>query len=339
MLTFGVSIDQALAMNAAGDFDAERYAAVIVEAERVGFDHAFAPDHVFVPPYLAKIIKDTWIDPFTLLSYIAAKTSRIELVLACLVVPYRQPFTTAKAVATLDQLSGGRFALGVVPGYLEEEFETFNLPLSERGAMTNEFIRLMVEIWTSDAATFEGQYYRCKGINVKPRCARRPHVPIWVGGSSKSAIQRVVAFGDVWHPIGFTVIDDKARAANGGELDGKALPSSGTTPERLRQDLEYATRLADQSGRDLSSLQVVILPGPPPDAGVRVFQTPKEKALDLAARPDRMVDWLGRYIDAGATGFVVVPPADSLDSCVDYLRAYAAEVMPLLNQRTAAKEP
>ena len=335
MLTFGVTIDQALAMDADGDFDAERYAAVIVEAERLGFDHVFAPDHVFVPPYLAKIIKDTWIDPFTLLSYIAAKTSRIELVLACLVVPYRQPFATAKAVATLDQLSGGRFALGVVPGYLEEEFEAFNLPLSERGAMTNEFIRLMVEIWTSDTATFEGRYYRCAGINVKPRCARSPHVPLWVGGSSRSAIQRVVAFGDVWHPIGFTVIDDKARTANGGEFDGKALPSSGTTPQRLRQDVEYATRLADQTGRDLSSLQVVILPGPPPDTDMRVFQTPKQKALDLAARPGRMVDWLGQYVDAGATGFVVAPRADSLDGCVDYLRAYAAEVIPLLNQRTA----
>jgi probable F420-dependent oxidoreductase len=333
MLSFGVSIDQELAMDAGGDFDAERYAAVIVEAERLGFDHVFAPDHIFVPPYIAKVIKDTWLDPFTLLSYLAAKTSRIELVLACLVVPYRQPFATAKAVATLDQLSGGRFALGVVPGYLKEEFEAFNLPLSERGAMTNEFVRLMVEAWTSDAATFEGQYYRCDGINVKPKCVRRPHVPIWVGGSSKAAIQRVVAFGDVWHPIGFTVVDDVARAR--AELKGRVLPSSGTTPQRLRQDLEYATRLADQAGRDLSSLQVVILPGPPPDAGSHVFQTPKEKALDLAARRDRMVDWLGRYIEAGATGFVVVPPADSLEGCVDYLRAYAEEVVPLLNQRVA----
>jgi probable F420-dependent oxidoreductase len=329
MLTFGVSIDQELAMDADGDFDAERYAAVIVEAERLGFDHVFAPDHVFVPPYLAKIIKDTWIDPFTLLSYLAGKTSRIELVLACLVVPYRQPFTTAKAVATIDQLSGGRFALGVVPGYLDEEFEAFNLPLSERGTMTNEFIRIMIEAWTSDAATFEGRYYRCHGINMKPKCARSPHVPIWVGGSSKAAIQRVVAFGDVWHPIGFTVID-------GVFPPGKMVPSSGTTPQRLRQDLEYATRLADRAGRDLGSLQVVILPGPPPDAGVHVSMTPKEKALDLAARRDRMVDWLGQYIDAGATGFVVVPPADSLNACVDYLRAYVEEVIPLLNQRVAA---
>ena len=94
------------------------------------------------------MITDVWLEPFALLSYLAAVTSRIELVIACLVVPYRQPFVTAKSVATLDQLSGGRATLGIVPGYLKEEFEAFALPLEERNAMTNEFVRIMIELWT-----------------------------------------------------------------------------------------------------------------------------------------------------------------------------------------------
>jgi probable F420-dependent oxidoreductase len=332
VLTFGISIRQDIAMKPEGVFDAEGYAAVVVEAEQLGYDYVFAPDHIFVPPYMAKIIGDAWIEPLTLLSYLAGKTSRIELVVACLVVPYRQPFTTAETVATLDQVSGGRFALGIVPGYLREEFETFNLPLEERNAMTNEFVRIMIEVWSSDAASYQGKYYSCDGIDVKPKCIRQPHVPIWVGGSSRPALQRVVEFGNVWHPLGFTVMDEGYKAANAAELAGKTLPTSGTTPDRLRRDLEYLKGLADEAGRDLSDLQVVVLPGPPVDEEDTSLAASVEKTLRLTEGGDRAVDWLGRYVDAGATGFVVAPPGESLDECAEHLRRYAADVVPQLNR-------
>ena len=103
---------------------------------------------MFVPEYWSKVITDHWLEPFALLSYLAARTLQIELVISCLVVPYRQPFITAKSVVTLDQLSGGRMALGIVPGYLKEEFEAFRLPIDERNAMTNEFVHIMIELWT-----------------------------------------------------------------------------------------------------------------------------------------------------------------------------------------------
>jgi probable F420-dependent oxidoreductase len=331
VLKFGISVRQDIALDGKGRFDAERFAQVVADAEQIGYDYVFVPDHVFVPPYMARVISDTWLEPFTLLSYLAAKTSRIELVLGCLVVPYRQPFTTAETVATLDQLSGGRFALGVVPGYLKEEFETFNLPLAERGAMTNEFIRIMIEVWTSDAASYKGQYYSCDGINVIPKCVRRPHVPIWIGGSSKQSLQRVVDFGEVWHPIGFTVIDDRYKAANQDELAGKALPTSGTTPERLRQDLRHVKQLAEKAGRDVGALEVVVLPGLPVDEEGSLASS-REEVLRVAEGGDRMIDWLGRYIEAGATGFSIAPPGNSLDECSDHLQRFAAEAIPQLRK-------
>jgi probable F420-dependent oxidoreductase len=323
--TFGISIRQDLAMSADGVFDAARYAAVIAEAEQLGYHHVFFADHVFVPPWMAKVVGDTYLEPFTLLSYLAAKTSSIELVISCLVVPYRQPFTTAEAVSTLDQLSGGRCALGVVPGYLNEEFETFNLDIEKRGEMTNEFVKIMIEVWTNDAATYEGKYYSCDAINVKPKCVRKPHVPIWVGGSSKMALRRVAEFGDVWHPLGFTVMDDKYRAAHADELAGKKMQTSGTTPDRLREDLSYLHRLADEAGRDLSGLQVVVFPGLPDGDSIA---SSRDEALGVAEGGDRVIEWLNRYVEAGATGFVVAPPGNSLDECVEHLRSYAAEVMP-----------
>ena len=121
-ITFGVSVTHKLAMDSSGNFDAEGYADIIARVEQLGYDFVVAADHVFVPPYWAELIGDLHFEPFTLFSYLAAKTSRIGLVFACMVVPYRQPFTTAKTVAAVDQLSRGRFSLGVVPGYLKEEF-------------------------------------------------------------------------------------------------------------------------------------------------------------------------------------------------------------------------
>jgi len=157
-------------------------------------------------------------------------------------------------------------------------------------------------------------------------------VPIWVGGSSRPALQRVVEFGNVWHPLGFTVMDEGYKAANAAELAGKTLPTSGTTPDRLRRDLDYLKGLADEAGRDLSDLQVVVLPGPPVDEEDTSLAASVEKTLRLTEGGDRAVDWLGRYVDAGATGFVVAPPGESLYECAEHLRRYAAEVIPLLNR-------
>ena len=213
-MTFGVSVKHKLAMDSSGNFDADGYADIIVGVERLGYDFVVAADHVFVPSYWAALIGDIFFDPFTLFSYLAARTSQIEMVFACMVVPYRQPFTTAKTVAAVDQLSRGRFRLGIVPGYLKEEFETFGLPRKERGEMTNEFVRIMIELWTNESATYHGKYYSCENISIKPTCVQRPHVPLWIGGSSRNAMQRVAEFGDVWHPLAFQPVDDDYFAAH-----------------------------------------------------------------------------------------------------------------------------
>ena len=180
--TFGVSVKHKLAMDPAGNFDAEGYADIIARVEQLGYDFVTAADHVFVPPYWAELIGDLHFEPFTLFSYLAAKTSRIGLVFACMVVPYRQPFTTAKTVAAVDQLSGGRFSLGVVPGYLKEEFHTFGLPRVERSEMTNEFVRIMIELWTSDVASYVGRYYSCENVEHQAQVRATPpcaHLGWW----------------------------------------------------------------------------------------------------------------------------------------------------------------
>jgi probable F420-dependent oxidoreductase len=316
-LTFAVNIRHGLAMDPSGNFDANGYAKIVSDVEELGFDHLLVADHVFVPPYWANIIGDLFFEPFTLLSYLAARTSRIGLTLACLVAPYRQPFTTAKTAAAVDQLSRGRFALGIVPGYLKEEFQTFRLPRDERNEMTNEFVRIMIELWTSDNATYHGHYYSCESINIKPKCVRRPHVPLWIGGSSRNAMGRVAAFGDVWHPLAFQPVDDAHLAAHKDDFTD-SMQTGGTTPGLLREGIDYIRGLAAGTGRDVSSLQVVVNAGRLPD-------DPRS-----SSGATRVVDYLGRYTEAGATGFSISLPGDSGPETVENLARFAEEVIPQL---------
>ncbi len=313
-VTFGVSVKHKLALEPSENFDADRYADLIVRVEDLGYDFVVAADHVFVPPYWANVIGDVFFEPFTLFSYLAARTSRIELVFACMVVPYRQPFTTAKTVAAVDQLSRGRFSLGIVPGYLKEEFQTFGLPRARRNEMTNEFMRIMIELWTNDAATYQGEFYSCDGINVKPKCVQSPHVPIWVGGSSRNAMKRVAEFGNVWHPLGFEPVDETYFAAHREEFTN-SMQTGGTTPELLRNGLSYIKDLAAKADRDVSDLKVVVMSG---------------STLNISGGDEQVLDSLGQYIEAGATGFTIVPSGDSADDCIDSLARFAEDVVPQL---------
>jgi probable F420-dependent oxidoreductase len=312
--TYGVSVSHKLAMQPSGNFDADSYAQIIERVEGLGYDFIVAADHVFVPPYWAEIIGDIFFEPFTLFSYLAARTTRIEMVFACMVVPYRQPFTTAKTIAAVDQLSQGRFSLGVVPGYLREEFQTFGLPRDERGEMTNEFVRIMIELWTNESAAYKGKYYSYENISIKPRCVRSPHVPIWVGGSSRNAMKRVAEFGNVWHPLAFQPVNDEYFAAHKEEFTG-SMQTGGTTPDLLQSGLEYIGGVAAEAGRDVSDLKVVMMAG-----GI----------ADVRAGTDRVVDNLGRYLQAGATGFSMSAPGETVEECRDNLARFAEEVIPQL---------
>jgi alkanesulfonate monooxygenase SsuD/methylene tetrahydromethanopterin reductase-like flavin-dependent oxidoreductase (luciferase family) len=195
-----------------------------------------------------------------------------------------------------------------VPGYLKEEFEAFALPPKQRNAMTNEFVRIMIELWTTTPASFDGAYYSFEGVELKPPTIRRPHVPIWVGGSSPGALKRVAEFGDVWTPLGFTVVNESYLASHEEELAGKSLPTSGTTPEQLAAGIARAKELAADAGRDLSTLQVVVAPN------------------KLTTRIER----LREYAEAGATGFVFNVPGESVAECRANIDWYAAEVMATL---------
>jgi probable F420-dependent oxidoreductase len=327
--SFGFAVPQAVAFQD-GELAIDDLVAFVQRAEALGYREVVVADHILVPPNWQKVIGDTFLDAFTLLSYLAAVTTDLRLVLGCVVVPYRQPLSVAKAMATLDQLSQGRAALGVVPGYLRAEFDALGVPFDEKIAMTDEFIAIMRTIWTDEHASFHGRYHQFDDWNMKPKCVQQPHVPIWVGGASKGALERAVKVGDVWHPLGFVVISDEFMAANRADFVGETMQTDGMTPARIAAALRLIEPVAEECGRDLSSLEVVVMPGPPP-AQVDGERPAVVTGAQASKGGQAVVDWFGEYLDAGATGFVLGLAGATLDQCMDALEQTAADVIPALN--------
>ncbi|HJU61634.1 MAG TPA: TIGR03619 family F420-dependent LLM class oxidoreductase, partial [Candidatus Binatia bacterium] len=120
--------------------------------------------------------------------------------MSVMVLPYRHPLHWAKIATTIDQLSTGRLIMGVGVGWMEEEFAAMNAPFKERGAVSDEQLTLLKQLWTKEHITFRGKYYNVNDIAFNPKPYQKPRVPIWVGGEGKYAQRRAGRFGDAWFP-------------------------------------------------------------------------------------------------------------------------------------------
>jgi probable F420-dependent oxidoreductase len=188
--------------------DAEKLA---LRAEELGWDGVFVPDHILAKPATTQHYGPSWPDPFSMLAFLAGRTRRIQVGASVIVLPYRNPLVTAKAAATVDQASGGRFIFGIGVGWDEEEFRDLGLAFRQRGAITDEYLKIIKAAWTSDVPSFSGKYFNFSGATFAPRPLQKPHPPVWVGGApgtlSSPAMRRVVELGDAWHPLGLTLDD------------------------------------------------------------------------------------------------------------------------------------
>jgi probable F420-dependent oxidoreductase len=224
---------------------------IATEGESMGFDYLTMTDHVVLPdtkvpgyPYsesgeFYESAPTERHEQLIGMAFIAAKTSRIRLVAAVLVVPHRPAVLAAKMLATLDVLSEGRLVVGVGAGWLKTEFDAVvTTPFPERGAVTDEYIDAFRVLWTESAPKFAGQYTNFDSIVLEPKPVQRPYPPIWIGGESGPSVRRAARVGDLWYPIG---------SNNKHLLD--TLPRLRTGIARLHQ----ATR---DAGRDPASVGV-----------------------------------------------------------------------------------
>jgi probable F420-dependent oxidoreductase len=189
--------------------------ALAKRGEELGFAYLAIPDHIVIPrridspyPYntarkMAGAADGDCLEQLALMAYLAAATDKIRLLTSVMVVPHRSPVFTAKALATIDILSQGRVTVGCGAGWMDEEFKAIGAPpFSERGKVTDEYLRIFKTLWTEDDPRFEGSYARFGDISFLPKPVQKPHPPLWIGGESPPALRRVVALGDAWYPIG-----------------------------------------------------------------------------------------------------------------------------------------
>ncbi len=178
-----------------------------VKAEELGFDALFVNDHVIVDDGARSVPWRNVYDPLMSLAYAAALTSRVMLGTSVLIMPYRNPVVTAKMIATLDQLSNGRAIAGVGAGWNQAEYDALGVPYHERGARTNEYLRLWKACWEPGATTFHGKFFSFDDMHVNPKPVQQPHPPLWIGGSGKPSLRRAARFADVWQPTPTALAD------------------------------------------------------------------------------------------------------------------------------------
>jgi len=200
----------------------EEIAADVRRAEALGFESVWIADHVILPvhaesayPYSADgrfpVPPDApFLDPLMALTYAAAVTSKIRLATGIFVLPMRNAFATAKAVATLDHLSQGRFIFGVGVGWFREEFEAMGMKFEDRALRTREYIELMIELWSKGEPLYKGKTVQTEGMRFMPKTVQQPHPPIVFGGSTEPSLKRAVRMGDGWYGIANSL--DQARA-------------------------------------------------------------------------------------------------------------------------------
>lgn len=189
-------------------------------AEEAGLDDVFVPDHIAIPPDDAEGSEGRYLDPLATLTYLAALTARIGLGTGVLILPYRPALPTAKAVATLQELSGGRLRLGVGVGWMQAEFRALGVDRRRRGVLTDETLRFLHDCFERDLVSAHGQEFLFRPRPARPR--------ILVGGAAPHALERCVRFGDGWMPMAREPEPLRAPIA---ELRERAAQADKPTPE------------------------------------------------------------------------------------------------------------
>jgi probable F420-dependent oxidoreductase len=176
-------------------------------AEELGFDSVWTTEHIIVGPEAVDPYGRVY-DPLVTLGWVAGWTERIGLGTSIVLVPLHNPMHLAKEVTTVQELSGGRFTLGVGMGWHKDEYDFMGIPFAGRGRRANEAIRLMRALWSGER-DFEGEFWSFHDATFEPRPSVQPE--IWVGGSSERAIRRALELGDAWHPSRGTDADHVRR--------------------------------------------------------------------------------------------------------------------------------
>jgi len=281
----------------------EDFQLVARTADELGFDAIAVPEHIVMPSEMVELMGAFWTHAMTVMAFVAGATSRLIVDSSVIVLPYHDPVILAKAVSTLDFLSGGRVRLSIGVGHAEREFEVLKVPFHERGRIADEYLAAMIELWVSDDPTFHGRRVDFEKIAFEPKPVQRPHPPIWIGGNSQAAMRRA-ARHDGWFP--WLITADELPAC----LEFiRALPEFEARTGPFDVSMPVSILAVDEEHRPLN------------DDGGRVAGPAGKQAV---------IDAIGHLAEIGVTWTSApTPPARSLADHLEGLHWAAEEIMPV----------
>lgn len=269
-------------------------------ADRAGWDWLTTSEHMVIPREMADVMGSRFPEAVSAAAVLAGATERIKILTYVLVLPYRNPVMLAKQLSTLDFLSDGRIILGTAVGHLEREFQVLGVPFEERGAMTDEYLRAIVELWTSPDPSFRGRYVQFEDVVFEPKPVQKPHPPILIGGNTRPAMRRAATLGDGWLPW---------------LVSREGLPAC----------LSY---LREQPGFEQRRARFEIVM-PVSSLNVADFSHEIRGETHLRSSGDELLEEIGLLEEAGVTA-VQVPPlrTSSVEQLLEWTEWFAAEIIP-----------
>ncbi len=291
------------------------------KAESLRYASVFVTDHVVLPASMARSVypysvtralpggaAQDYLEPLAMLAWLAHATTRIRIGTSVLVIPYRNPLVTAKMLATIDRLSKGRVILGAGVGWLREEFEALAAPEFEaRGAVTDEYLRLMRATWTTDPVTFEGRHYTVRDVHALPKPVQRGGIPIWIGGHTDAAVRRAGTLGDAWHPIGMR-------------------PPAMLLPDEYAAKVKRLHAAAQAVGRDPKS--IVLSLRAPMEIRPKTAKAPAGDRPLFQGSAAEVIGDVRAYQALGVTHFVFDPTVQDLKAVLANMERFAHDVRP-----------
>jgi probable F420-dependent oxidoreductase len=273
---------------------------VAQKADELGFDLVTIPEHIIIPDEMVEAMGRRYTEAWTAASFLAGATQNVRLLTYVLVVPYRHPIMLAKQIATLDFMSGGRTILGCAVGHMQREFELLGAKFKERGAVTDEYLAAMKELWTSDEPAFQGKYVQFGRVAFEPKPVQQPHPPIWIGGNSRPAMRRVARHGNGWIPY---------------LVRKKQLPEC---LEYIRQQPEFQANPRD--------LDVVV---PLATFNIEDYSHRELGKTEVPRGREQTIEEIGRWRDAGGTGVLAnMRRTPNVEALIEQMEWFASEVMP-----------
>jgi len=282
----------------------EELARIARAADHAGFFYIGVCDHTAIPRRLADAMSTTWYDTTATLAWLAAQTTRTHLLSHVLILAQRHPLRAAKELSTLDLLSGGRLIVGVGAGHVPEEYELLTGGFEDRGRHTDEAVSALARCFTDEFPELPGPRFPARAMGLRPRPARTPRPPIWIGGSSPAALRRTAAFGDGWLPQGTRRRD---------------LPGQIARLRELREELRRGAPL--DIGTIVEPLYLT--------AGGSGWDLPR---WVLQGTAEQVAESLRELVGMGVNHLQVRFMARSAEEWCDQTARFGAEVGPLLNR-------